>query len=210
MTDIEAATRKLAAELDAPQGPNAIDGEDQVRLDAGWVARCCADAADLGGQLAEMTFALTEAMEGWADPAQQRFAGALAKLCAEIAKRHPDSPGDSIRDAFLWTGWCHSTLHGEAVRFQARLQGPGTPAEPQRTRLENAFAAALLHRLVTCDAVHAACHGDNHWPNRSSAGSRAYWTRRWKTVRAEAIAEAFPDGLPPQTSLRLRFSYSPW
>jgi len=210
MTDVEARTRQLAIEVGADQGKHSVDRRDLVNLAAGWAARCCADAADLGGKLPEMTFALASAMEEWSTAPQQRFAGAIARLCAEIAAQHPAAPGDAVRDAFLWTGWCHSTFHGEAVLVHPRLQGPGRPEDIEKARLEGEFLAALLDRLVTDEAVHAAYYGDNRWPSRTSAGGRSYWERKWKAVRAEAMDEVFPDGLPAETNLRMRFSYSPW
>lgn len=210
MTDIEETTRRLAAEVGAGQGRHPVDGADLVSLAAGWVARTCAEAADLGGQLPEMTFRLADAMEGEADATRQRLAGALAKICFEVAERHPEAPGDAIRDAFLWTGWCHSTFHGEAVLVHPRLQGPGRPKDIERARLEREFLAALLDRLVTDEAVHAAYYGDNRWPSRTSAGARSYWERKWKAARAEAMVQVFPEGLPTQTTLRIRFSSSPW
>jgi hypothetical protein len=210
MTNIETRTRQLATEVGAAQGRHQIDGSDLISLAAGWASRSCAHAADEGGALPEMTFALADAMEEWAKPVEQRFAGAIAKLCAEIAAQHPAAPGDAIRDAFLWTGWCHSTFHGEAVQVHVRLQGPGKPSGDEKTRLEDEFAGALLERLVTSEAVNAAYYGDNRWKRGATSAARAYWARIWTRVRAEAMAQVFPDGLPAQTNLRMRFSYSPW
>lgn len=104
MTEIEARTRELAVELGMKIGRHEVGGRDRVSLSAGWIANKCAHAADAGSRLSQMTFALMNAMEEWGTPAEQRFAGAIAKLCDEIAGQHPAAPGDAIRDAFNWSG----------------------------------------------------------------------------------------------------------
>lgn len=204
MTDIETKTRQLAAEMGAQQGRHEVDGRDLVSLAAGWLANRCAHAADAGGLLPEMTFALADSMEGWGSTSQQRLAGALAKLCAEIAAQNPAAPGDAIRDAFLWTGWCHDGIHGSGTQLQVRINGHGAP-EPERTQeLEAAFGCALLRELVTAEAL------DEAYKAARKTGPASYWARRWATTRGRAMAEVFPNGLPPKTQLRTVFSYSPW
>jgi hypothetical protein len=64
MNDIEQATRRLADATGAKQGRHEVDCRDRVSLSAGWAANKCAAAVDAGGQLAQMTFALAEGMEG--------------------------------------------------------------------------------------------------------------------------------------------------
>lgn len=179
-----------------------MDGRDLVSLSAGWAANECAAAADAGGQLAQMTFALAEGMEGWGPRAQQRFAGAVGELCAEIAAKHPEAPGDAIREAFRWTGWCHQGLHGSGTVLRVRLQGQGAPAKQQREALEDAFGRVLLRELVTPEALDVAYRASRH-------DGIGYWAQR-HGVRAKAMAEVFPSGLPNKTQIRVRFSYSPW
>ncbi|KQP43893.1 hypothetical protein [Pseudorhodoferax sp. Leaf274] len=135
---------------------------------------------------------------------QQRFAGFLAKLCAEIAAAHPAAPGDAIRDAFLWTGWCHDGVHGSGTVLHIRMNGQGALESAERKLLEVAFGRVLLRELVTPEAVDEA-----HKASRR-AGPETYWSRRWTAARAAAMAEVFPDGLPARTQLRTVFSYSPW
>nr|WP_145545239.1 hypothetical protein [Variovorax boronicumulans] len=204
MTDIEANTRRLAAEMGAEQGRHPVDGRDLVGLAAGWLANRCAHAADAGGLLAEMTFALADSMEGWGSISQQRFTGALAKLCAEIAAQHPARPGDAVRDAFLWTGWCHDGIHGSGTLLHVRINGQGVPEREQRRTLEAAFGRVLLRELVTPEAVNEA------YKAARSVGQETYWARQWATSKGRAMAEVFPNGLPPKTQLRTVFSYSPW
>jgi hypothetical protein len=204
MTDVEARTRQLATEVGAEEGRHVVDGADLVSVAAGWFTNKCAHAADSGGLLPEMTFALVNAMEGWGTPAQQRFAGVLAKLCAEIAAQHPGAPGDAVRDAFLWTGWCHDGLHGSGTMLHVRVNGQGAPEVGERKALERAFGRVLLRELVTPEAV------DEAYKAARRAGPETFWARRWKMARSAALAEVFPEGQPARTQLRTAFSYSPW
>lgn len=204
MTTIEERTRQIASEVGAEQGAHVVDGRDLVSLAAGWFANRCAVAADAGGHLPEMTFELANAMEGWGTPAQQRFAGALAKLCAEIAAQNPAALGDAIRDAFLWTGWCHDGVHGSGTMMHVRMNGQGAPEAAQREALEAAFGRVLLRELVTPEAV------DEAFKAARKVGPETYWARRWRLARAAALAEVFPNGQPARTQIRTVFSYSPW
>jgi hypothetical protein len=83
------------------------------------------------------------------------------------------------------------------------LQGQGAPAKQQREALEDAFGRVLLRELVTSEALDVAYRA-------SRQGSTGYWAEQWHSVRARAMAEVFPDGLPGKTQVRVRFSYSPW
>lgn len=204
MTDIEAKTRQLAIEIGMKTGPHEVDGRDRVNLSAGWVANKCAHAADAGGRLAQMTFALMDAMEEWGTPVEQRFGGAIAKLCDEIAARNPAGPGDAIRDAFNWTGWCHDGMHGSGTLLFVRMNGQGAPEGAQRKSLEADFADVLLREFVTSEAI------DEAYKAARKTGPETYWARRWKHARALAMSEVFPDGLPPRTQVRTVFTYSPW
>ena len=204
MTEIEARTRQLANEVGLKTGRHEVDGRDRVSLSAGWIANKCAHAADAGGRLPQMTFALMDAMEEWGTPAEQRFAGAIAKFCDEVARQHPKASGDAIRDAFNWSGWCHDGMHGSGTLFYVRINGQGIPEGAQRKSLEAAFAGVLLREFVTAEAI------DEAYKAARRTGPETYWARRWKHARALAMNEVFPDGMPPRTQLRTVFTYSPW
>lgn len=204
MTDIESRTRQLADDAGLRTGRHEVDGRDLVSLFAGWVANKCAHAADAGGRLPQMTFALMDAMEEWGTPTEQRFAGAIAKLCHELAAQRQDAPGDAIRDAFNWSGWCHDGIHGSGTLFFVRINGQGVPDAAQRKSLETAFAGVLLREFVTSEAI------DEGYKAARKTDPNTYWARRWKTARAMAMNEVFPDGLPPRMQLRTVFTYSPW
>lgn len=204
MTPIEHLVRKLAAEVGAPQGRHEVDGRDLVNLAAGWVTNWYAEKADKGDVLVKVHDDLRgDVQDGQESAGEPLFAAALAKLCAEIVAWNPEAPGDAIRDAFAWTGWCHNGYHGSGTQVRVRLQGPGIPDRACRTVLEESFVGVLLRELVTSEAVDEAYKA---WKK----GGDNYWARRWKAVRAVAMAEVFPNGLPRQTHLRMRFSYSPW
>lgn len=188
----------------AERGSHVVDGRDLVSVAAGWFTNKCAAAADAGGGLTEMTFALLNSMEGWGTPAEQRFASLLAKLCADIAADYRAAPSDAIRDAFLWTGWCHDGLHGSGTLMHVRMNGQGAPDSAEKERLEAAFGRVLLRELVTSEAV------DQAYKAAHRTGPETYWARRWKRARGVAMDEVFPNGLPTKIQLRTVFSYSPW
>lgn len=200
MTDVEATTRRLAAESGVAYGSDPVDGSDEVSIDAGWMTHRCADVVDAGGGLVEMRANLAEALEGWSSPGQQKLGEGLAKLCSEIAGSHPDAPGDAIRDAFGWTGWCHPGNHGSATVVTARLSGADAVDADRRRVIAETYLRVLLLELVTPEAVHEA------W-KAGRAGGDTYWARRWKSVRERAAAAA---GIPPQAHIRLDFTHDPW
>lgn len=204
MTNIETETRKFAKQFGgARQGSHPSGDRDPVSVVAGRVARKCAAVADAGGLLPEMERELPDAIDGHDTPIDRWFAAALARLCANVAALSPSAPGDAIRDAFVWTGWCHDVRHGSGSAVRARLHGESSLGADSREDLQAALDRILLPELVTPEAVEAAFKASRQ------SGPDSYWARAWRLARAAAMAEVFPNGLPPGIQMRLVLRRAP-
>lgn len=206
MPDCEVRTRHHAIAVGAPQGLHKVDGRDLVALQAGWIARICAETADKGGRMKEMRAALEEAMEhAWVAACERQFAALLVVDCNLIAGQHLSSPGDAVRAAFEWTGWVHDSRrhgasHSSGTVAYACLRSCGTSSMKKRAALQGKFLSVVTRHLITPEAIYAA------YTARVSRDG-AYWPRRWAEVSQLAVDEVFGREPPPKLQVSMQFTY---